>query len=196
MHFSLRLYANAPRAPKKRRVTYCARTSPLPLLPSGPGGVGGITSRRTRHLLILSPQPSPSDTRKPAPVSRLQRPPRSPHSQVSHSASLNQNIARSLPIVQNGRRFSGPAKGSIQSRQKMIDPPLNCHPERSVAKSKDLHLLFAFASAPTTNHPAEDPAPWNNTRTSTAIPTRTPFPPPPTVTPPTTPSPPAETFSG
>ena len=36
-------------APKKYRVTYCARTSPLPLLPSGPGGVGGITSRRTRH---------------------------------------------------------------------------------------------------------------------------------------------------
>ncbi len=33
------------------RVTYCARTSPLPLLPSGPGGVGGITSRRTRHRL-------------------------------------------------------------------------------------------------------------------------------------------------
>jgi hypothetical protein len=31
------------------RATYCAHTSPLPLLPSGPGGVGGITSRRTRH---------------------------------------------------------------------------------------------------------------------------------------------------
>jgi len=34
-------------------VTYCARTSPLPLLPSGPGGFGGITSRRTRHWSIL-----------------------------------------------------------------------------------------------------------------------------------------------
>ena len=42
------------RRPKKYRVTYCARTSPLPLLPSGPGGVGGITSRRARHWLILS----------------------------------------------------------------------------------------------------------------------------------------------
>jgi len=31
------------------RATYCARNDPLPLLPSGPGGVGGITSRRTRH---------------------------------------------------------------------------------------------------------------------------------------------------
>ena len=40
---------------KKRRVTHCARTSPLPLLPSGPGGVGGITSRRTRHSSILPP---------------------------------------------------------------------------------------------------------------------------------------------
>ena len=35
--------------PKKYRVTYCAHTSPLPLLPSGPGGVGGIVSRRARH---------------------------------------------------------------------------------------------------------------------------------------------------
>ena len=34
---------------KKYRVTYCAHTSPLPLLPSGPGGVGGIVSRRARH---------------------------------------------------------------------------------------------------------------------------------------------------
>src|SRR6267142_6248957 len=33
------------------RVTYCARTGPLPLLPSGPGGVGGIASRRTRHMM-------------------------------------------------------------------------------------------------------------------------------------------------
>jgi len=32
------------------RATYCAHTSPLPLLPSGPGGVGGIESRRTRHI--------------------------------------------------------------------------------------------------------------------------------------------------
>src|ERR1700739_1219228 len=31
------------------RGTYCARTGPLPLLPSGPGGVGGIAPRRTRH---------------------------------------------------------------------------------------------------------------------------------------------------
>ncbi len=31
------------------RATYCAHNYPLPLLPSGPGGVGGITSRRTRH---------------------------------------------------------------------------------------------------------------------------------------------------
>ena len=38
-----------PAALKKYRVTYCTRTSPLPLLPSGPGGIGGITSRRTRH---------------------------------------------------------------------------------------------------------------------------------------------------
>ena len=27
--------------------TYCTRKSPLPLLPSGPGGVGGSTSRKT-----------------------------------------------------------------------------------------------------------------------------------------------------
>src|ERR1035441_7074458 len=39
---------------KKYRATYCARNDPLPLLPSGPGGVGGITSRRTRHCSILS----------------------------------------------------------------------------------------------------------------------------------------------
>ncbi len=45
-----------PTAQKKRRVTHCTRMSPLPLLPSGPGGVGGITSRRTRHLLILPPR--------------------------------------------------------------------------------------------------------------------------------------------
>jgi len=32
------------------RATYCAHTSPLPLLPSGPGGIGGIESRRTRHI--------------------------------------------------------------------------------------------------------------------------------------------------
>src|SRR5665213_1976491 len=32
---------------------YCARDGPLPLLPSGPGGVGGIASRRTRHILRL-----------------------------------------------------------------------------------------------------------------------------------------------
>src|ERR1700761_8908655 len=32
------------------RGTYCARTGPLPLLPSGPGGVGGIAPRRTRHI--------------------------------------------------------------------------------------------------------------------------------------------------
>src|SRR4029079_4674297 len=38
----------------QRRVTYCARNGPLPLLPSGPGGVGGIVSRRTRHFQILS----------------------------------------------------------------------------------------------------------------------------------------------
>src|SRR5579864_2562753 len=43
---------------KKYRATYCARNDPLPLLPSGPGGVGGITSRRTRHCSILpSSQP-------------------------------------------------------------------------------------------------------------------------------------------
>src|SRR5664279_4751450 len=35
------------------RATYCARNGPLPLLPSGPGGVGGIVSRRTRHFQIL-----------------------------------------------------------------------------------------------------------------------------------------------
>src|SRR4051794_16209028 len=41
------------REKEKYRATYCARNYPLPLLPSGPGGVGGITSRRTRHSLIL-----------------------------------------------------------------------------------------------------------------------------------------------
>ena len=30
-------------------LTYCARTSPLPLLPSGPGGVCRIAPRRARH---------------------------------------------------------------------------------------------------------------------------------------------------
>jgi len=35
------------------RATYCAHTSPLPLLPSGPGGVGGITSRGTPMILTL-----------------------------------------------------------------------------------------------------------------------------------------------
>ena len=35
------------------RATYCAHNYPLPLLPSGPGGVGGITSRRTRHWTSL-----------------------------------------------------------------------------------------------------------------------------------------------
>ena len=40
---------NSRATTKKYRVTYCTRTSPLPLLPSGPGGIGGITSRRTRH---------------------------------------------------------------------------------------------------------------------------------------------------
>src|ERR1017187_10266774 len=44
---------------KKYRATYCARNDPLPLLPSGPGGVGGITSRRTRHCSIL-PSPKPT----------------------------------------------------------------------------------------------------------------------------------------
>jgi hypothetical protein len=33
------------------RETYCARTGPLPLLPSGPGGVSGIAPRRTRHMI-------------------------------------------------------------------------------------------------------------------------------------------------
>jgi hypothetical protein len=50
---------------KKYRVTYCARTSPLPLLPSGPGGVGGITSRRTRHLLILALDTNTASKPKP-----------------------------------------------------------------------------------------------------------------------------------
>src|ERR1700757_2941592 len=36
------------------RVAYCARSDPLPLLPSGPGGVGGIPSRRTRHWERIS----------------------------------------------------------------------------------------------------------------------------------------------
>ena len=39
------------------RVTYCARTSPLPLLPSGPGGFGGIAPRRARHIGNDSIQP-------------------------------------------------------------------------------------------------------------------------------------------
>ena len=37
------------------RGAYCAHTSPLPLLPSGPGGVGGIASRRARHWYRISP---------------------------------------------------------------------------------------------------------------------------------------------
>src|SRR5258708_33458968 len=50
------------------RATYCAHNSPLPLLPSGPGGVGGITSRRTRHRNYFITQHSPSLTpRKPHP---------------------------------------------------------------------------------------------------------------------------------
>src|SRR3954469_25627091 len=32
----------------RHRGAHCARTGPLPLLPSGPGGVGGIASRGTR----------------------------------------------------------------------------------------------------------------------------------------------------
>jgi hypothetical protein len=36
---------------KMYRETYCARTGPLPLLPSGPGGFGGIAPRRTRHII-------------------------------------------------------------------------------------------------------------------------------------------------
>src|ERR1700677_4654414 len=36
------------------RATYCARTDPLPLLPSGPGGVGGGASRRTPHILMIT----------------------------------------------------------------------------------------------------------------------------------------------
>ncbi len=39
---------------EKYRVTHCARTDPLPLLPSGPGGVGGVAPRRTRHCLSLT----------------------------------------------------------------------------------------------------------------------------------------------
>ena len=34
------------------RGTYCARTGPLPLLPSGPGGVHRIATRRTRRLTV------------------------------------------------------------------------------------------------------------------------------------------------
>ncbi len=45
--------------PTKRRkkctgFPYCTRIDPLPLLPSGPGGVGGNTSRRTRHIMKFS----------------------------------------------------------------------------------------------------------------------------------------------
>ena len=47
------------------RGTCCARTSPLPLLPSGPGGVGGIAPRRARHGASLPPgafqQAGPAD---------------------------------------------------------------------------------------------------------------------------------------
>ena len=39
---------------EKYRVTHCARTDPLPLLPSGPGGVGGVAPRRTRHCSSLT----------------------------------------------------------------------------------------------------------------------------------------------
>src|SRR5436190_21399994 len=34
----------------RHRGAHCTRTSPLPLLPSGPGGIGGIASRGTRCL--------------------------------------------------------------------------------------------------------------------------------------------------
>jgi hypothetical protein len=37
---------------------YCAHIDPLPLLPSGPGGVGGNTSRRTRHMIDFSIVPA------------------------------------------------------------------------------------------------------------------------------------------
>jgi hypothetical protein len=37
----------------RHRGTRCTRTSPLPLLPSGPGGIGGIASRGTQCLSLL-----------------------------------------------------------------------------------------------------------------------------------------------
>jgi hypothetical protein len=47
------------------RATYCAHNYPLPLLPSGPGGVGGITSRRTRHSFYFTTQKSTPPTQRP-----------------------------------------------------------------------------------------------------------------------------------
>ena len=46
------------RGKEKRRVTHCALKSPLPLLPSGPGGVCRSESRRTRHCSSLPSQPA------------------------------------------------------------------------------------------------------------------------------------------
>ena len=43
---------------EKRRATHCALKSPLPLLPSGPGGVCRSESRRTRHCSSLPSQPA------------------------------------------------------------------------------------------------------------------------------------------
>src|ERR1700687_1695584 len=57
---------------KVYRATYCAHTSPLPLLPSGPGGVGGITSRRTRHMSYSS-IPIPTSRPPPSPYAKSPR---------------------------------------------------------------------------------------------------------------------------
>src|SRR5258708_25565511 len=62
---------------------HCTRKSPLPLLPSGPGGVGGKTARRTDawiHILstVLRKQENPT----PCPWSKLH--PSKPARRPSH----------------------------------------------------------------------------------------------------------------
>jgi hypothetical protein len=82
------------------RATYCAHNYPLPLLPSGPGGVGGITSRRTRHSDSL-----PSFER-PYLLQRILLPPHvldpgsalpHPPDHASHSAEKHRSIRLSHP---------------------------------------------------------------------------------------------------
>ena len=50
----IRLKGTAESMKKGHRGAHCTRTSPLPLLPSGPGGIGGIASRGTRCLAYFN----------------------------------------------------------------------------------------------------------------------------------------------